>query len=167
MPETLDRAPGAELATIPGAAVIRRIRRLLIWAGVTALVYGTLVTASKGGCPGGATGDGGYLDANGDPTEVVPQCVQLTLKPSGLVFVFIAVAVLVAISRVLRAGDQASAIRVLDRTAIVIVAVVAAWSVVTLVSFLSIPLDQWDGTEPFFLDGFVFGNVDIVRTTLG
>jgi hypothetical protein len=166
MPETLDRAPGTELATIPGAAVIRRIRRLLIWAGVTALVYGSLATASKGSCPGGVTGDGGYLDANGEATEVVPQCVNLTLKPSGLVFAFIVLMVIWSITRVLRASDQSAAIRILDRAALIIVAVTFVWAAVSMASFLSIPLDQWDGSEPFFLDGIVFGNVEIVRSPI-
>ncbi|GAA1823716.1 hypothetical protein [Agromyces salentinus] len=165
MSETLDRAPGTELATLPGAAVIRRIRRLLIWAGVTALVYGTVVTASKGGCPGGVTSDGGYLDGNGEPTSVVPQCVTMTLKPTGLVFVFIGLMVIWSITRVLRTSEQAAAIRILDRAAVVIVAVTVAWAVISMVSFLSVPLQQWDGTEPF-TPGFIFGNVEIVRTPL-
>ena len=171
MPDILGSAPAASLSTLPGATIIRRIRRLLFWAAGTALVYSALATASKGGCPGGVTGDGGYLDANGDPTAVAPMCVNLTLRPSSLIIIMIGAAVLVAISLVLRrAHSEAAAIRILDRTAIVIVVVTVGWTVLTMVSFLSIPLDGWDGTGPFFIP-FSFGNIDVdispMNTTTG
>ena len=63
MPDTLDRLPAAARSTLPGAAIIRRIRRMLLWALGMAVVYSIIGTASKGGCPGGFTGDGGYLHA--------------------------------------------------------------------------------------------------------
>lgn len=166
MPETLDHAPSAALSTLPGAAVIRRIRRLLIWAIGAGVVYGTFGTASRGSCPGGFTGDGGFIDANGDATAVAPQCVQLNLRPSGIVFVVIAVIVIWAITRVLRqATDEAAAMRILDRAVIVIVTGVAAWMVLTLVSFLSIPLDQWDGSAPFWFD-FTLGVVEVDQSPM-
>ncbi|MGI9822870.1 hypothetical protein [Agromyces sp. Marseille-Q5079] len=166
MPETLDHAPSAALATLPGAAVIRRIRRLVTWAIGTAIVYGTVSVASKGGCPGGIAADGGYLDANGRATDVVPQCVSMTMRPSGVVFLIIGVIVIWALTRVLRrASGTADAIRILDRATIAVVVIAAAWTVLAFVSFLSAPIDQWDGSEPFS-SGFIFGSVEIVRTPM-
>ncbi|MFF2371287.1 hypothetical protein [Agromyces sp. NPDC058110] len=162
MPETLERPPAASLATLPGAPIIRRIRRLLVAAAATGLIYGLLGTASKGGCPGGVTGDGGFLDANGDPTEAVPMCVSLTLRPAPIVYVAIVAIVLLAITSVLRRADsEAVALRTLDRAAVLIVAVAAAWAAISLVSFLSIDVTAWNGVGPFPYPDFVLGNIDI------
>lgn len=161
MRDTLHHSPDARLSTLPGATIIRRIRRLLLWGLGTALVYTGLSAASKGLCRGGATGDGGYLDADGRATTAVPRCVDLVLRPSPVVYVAIAAIALIAITLVLRrSADEASALRTLDRAVILIVAVTAAWLALTLVSFMSIPLDAWDGGEQFWIP-FTFGNVDI------
>ncbi|KRC59203.1 hypothetical protein ASE14_15650 [Agromyces sp. Root81] len=161
MPETLDRPPGAALSTLPGASILRRTRSLLVCALGTGFVYSMLSVASKGGCPGGATGDGGFLDADGQATDVAPNCITVTLQPSTIVYLAIAVIVLVAISRVLRtAASEAAALRTLDRAAIMLVAVTATWLVITQVSFWLIPLDQWDGGE-FFPIPFTFGTIDV------
>ncbi|MDQ1576222.1 MAG: hypothetical protein QOH55_1372 [Microbacteriaceae bacterium] len=163
MPKTLDKRPSATLPTLPGAAILLRTRRLLFWAFGAALVYGLLGVASKGGCPGGFTGGGGYLNADGQPTDVAPQCVNLTLQPSPTIFAVIAIVTLVAISRVLKSADsEAAAIRTLNKAVIVIVAIVGAWIVISQVSFWMIPITDWDGTGSFFIP-FSFGavNVDI------
>lgn len=161
MPDTLDRLPAAARSTLPGAAIIRRIRRMLLWALGMAVVYSIIGTASKGGCPGGFTGDGGYLDANGDPTDVASMCVNLTLRPSPIVFVAIAAIVIVAMTLVLRRADsESAALRTLDRAVIVIVAVTIGWAALTMVSFSAIPYDSWDGIEPFTIP-FTFGDIDI------
>ena len=161
MSETLDRQPGAELSTLPGASILRRTRSLLFCALGTGLVYSVLSVASKGGCSGGVTGDGGFVDADGQPTEVAQYCVDVTMRPSSIVFVAIAVIVLVAITRVLRTADsEAAALRMLDRAAILLVVVTAIWLVVAHISFWMIPLDQWNGGEYFPLP-FTFGTVDV------
>ncbi|SFR71020.1 hypothetical protein SAMN05428970_1097 [Agromyces sp. CF514] len=162
MPETLERPPADALSTLPGAPIIRRIRRLLVVAGATGLIYGVLGTASKGGCPGGVTGDGGFLDANGDPTGVVPMCATLTLRPAPIVFLVIVAIVLIAISRVLRrAGSETAALRTLDLAAVAIVGLTAAWWALTLVSFLSVDVLAWDGVGPFPYPDFMLGDIDI------
>lgn len=161
MSETLDRQPGAELSTLPGAAILRRTRSLLYCALGTGFVYSVLSVASKGGCSGGVTGDGGFIDADGRPTEVAPYCVDVTMRPSTIVYLAIAIIVLVAITRVLRRADsEAAAFRMLDRAAILLVAVTAIWLVITHVSFWMIPIDQWDGGSYFPLP-FTFGAVDV------
>lgn len=161
MHETLDRPPAASLSTLPGAAIIRRIRGMLLSAAGTAILYSVVSTASKGGCIGGVTGDGGYIDANGNPTDVVPMCVNLTLHPSSIVFIAIAVIVIVAIILVLRRADsESAALRMIDRAVIVIVAGTIGWAALTMVSFFAIPIDSWNGVEPFTIP-FTFGNIDI------
>ena len=161
MPETLDRPHSAAQSVLPGAAILRRTRSLLFCALGTGLAYSVLGNASKGGCPGGATGDGGFIDAGGQSTAVAPNCINVTLQPSGIVFLAIAVIVLVAITRVLKSSaTEAAALRTLDRAAILIVAVTATWLVITHVSFWMIPLDQWDGGG-YFPIPFTFGTVDI------
>jgi hypothetical protein len=161
MSETLDRQPGTELSTLPGALVLRRTRSLLYCALGTGLVYGFLSTASRSFCPGGITDDGGFIDNDGRPTEVAQYCVDVTMRPSSIVYVAIAVIVLVAITRVLKSSaSEAAALRTLDRAAILLVAVTAVWLVITHVSFWMIPVDRWNGGEYFPLP-FTFGTVDV------
>lgn len=161
MPDTLDRLPAASLSTLPGAAIIRRIRGMLLWSVGTAIVYSALSTASQGRCPGGVTGDGGYIDSNGDPTDVAPMCVNLTLRPSPIVFIAIAAIVIIAITLVLRRADsERAALRIIDRAVILMVAVTIGWAALTMVSFFAIPLESWDGVDPFMIP-FTFGNTDI------
>lgn len=165
MTDTDFKAADAPPASLPGAAVIRRIRALLLWAFGTALVYGALASASRGRCSGGY-GDGGAVDAAGQPTSAVPMCVSLTLRPSSIVSLAIGAVVIVAISLVLRrATGEAQALRLLDRAAIALVVLTLAWAALTFVSFFSIPLDAWDGSEPFSLP-FTFGDVRVELTPM-
>lgn len=159
--------PGVPLPTLPGAAVLWRVRRLLGWALGAGLAYSVLGGAGRASCPGGVTGDGGYLDATGRATDAAPQCVSLTLEPAGLVYAMIAIVVLATVTGVARhAVDEADAVRRLDRAVVGIVAFVAAWTVVTHASFASIALDGWDGTEPFFLEGVFIGNIVVDTSPL-
>ncbi|WP_448808887.1 hypothetical protein [Agromyces bauzanensis] len=146
--------------TLPGAMVLWRVRRLLGWAIGAGFAYSLLGTASTSSCPGGFTGDGGYLDATGRSTDDAPQCVTLTLEPSGFAYAVIAIVVFATVTGVLRySADQADAIRRLDRAVVGIVAFVVVWTALTQASFASISLDAWDGTRPFFLEGTYFGNI--------
>jgi hypothetical protein len=71
------------------------------------------------------------------------------------------VIVLIALTRVLKVADtEAAAIRTLDRSVIVIFAVVGAWIAITQVSFAMIPINEWDGSDLFFVP-FTFGSVDV------
>lgn len=162
MPDTISTAADASLSTLPGTAVLHRLRRLLGWGLGAAFAYSLLGGASRSWCPGGSTGDGGFIDANGRPTDVAPQCVTVTLEPAVFAYAVIAIIVFMTLTRVLRyAPDQADAIARLDRAVVAIVAFVLVWTVVTQASFASIPLDDWDGTGPFFFEGTRFGSIEV------
>lgn len=158
MPQSLDETPSTTLATLPGAAILLQTRRLLLTALGAAIVYGFVTYSSKSSCAGGFTGDGGFLDADGRPTDVAPSCVNLTMQPSVLMYVAIGILVPSAISRVLRNADtEAAAIRMLERAEVVIIAVVAASVVISHVWFWTIPIDSGTG----FLFPFPFGSVSL------
>ena len=160
MPETLDRPPSAALSTLPGAAMLFSTRRLLIWALGTAFLYTVVSGSSKGFCTGSVT-DIGFVGADGQPTDVAPQCLNITQQPSAIVYAVIAIVVLVTITRVLKTAEsEAAAIRSLDRAVIVIISVVGAWLVIAQVSFWMIPIAEWDGSSDFVVP-FTFGNVDV------
>ncbi|MCD2443094.1 hypothetical protein LQ757_12495 [Agromyces sp. SYSU K20354] len=168
MPETLANRPSANLATLPGAAVLLRVRRLLVLALIMSLVYGFFTHVSKSYCPGGFSGDGGFVDADGRPTDVAPSCISLTLGPSWLVYAAIGVAVFMAITRVLkRAATEADALRILDRAAAFIGILAVASIVISHVWFALIPIDE-SGTGAFLFP-FPFGavTVDISPMTNG
>ncbi|HEY9498723.1 MAG TPA: hypothetical protein VIQ78_06850 [Terrimesophilobacter sp.] len=97
---------------------------------VTAVLYSILATASWGYCPGGVTGDGGYLDGAGEPTTVAPQCVSVVMHPNNGIYLVIAVVIAAGIWRARRHVERA--VRILGITATVVVAVgvlavVAGW----------------------------------------
>lgn len=162
-------SPAAQDTILPGATIIARLRFLLIVASGAGLVYGAVLKASQGFCPGGLSGDGGYTDAHGQPTTVPPSCITLTLGPSPLVFLALAVIVIVAISRILRrARTQEHAVRIANKAAVVVVAVAAGSLVIAYVWFAFIPVRSWVPDEPyFFLYPFPFGTVDVVIEPLG
>lgn len=158
---TEQRAVNSEVSMLPGATIIARIRRLLWVSIVAGVVYSSLVRASKSGCPGGVDGSGGYLDANGNPTQIPPECVSLTLGPSPLVVLFIGMAVIWSLGRVLRrAGDEPVALRILDRSAVAIILIVATSVVVAQIWFALIPLYGINGSGTYVWP-FPFGSVDM------
>ncbi|WP_195760556.1 hypothetical protein [Agromyces kandeliae] len=160
MPDTVSLPPSATLSTLPGAAVLWRVRRLLGWAIGTGFAYSLIGGASKGTCAGGFTGDGGNLDGVGPATDAAPLCLTATLEPSGFAYAVIAIVVFTTMTGVLRrAVDQADAIRRLDRAVVGIVVFVLAWTVITQASFAGISLESWDGTGTFSFEGFRFGNI--------
>lgn len=151
MSETLDRTPAGVASPLPGATIIGRIRGMLLSALGAALGYSILGTASKRGC----------FDAVSEEAAADSACVNLTLHPSPIVFIAIAVTVIVAITLVLRPGrSEASALRIIDRAVDIIIAGTLAWAALTMVSFFAIPLEPPGPGEPFTIP-FTFGNVDI------
>lgn len=146
---------------LPGARIVARIRRLLWVSIVAGVVYSSFVRASKSGCPGGVDASGGYLDANGNPTQIPPECVSLTLGPSPLVFLFIGVAAIWSLGRVLRrADDEAAALRILDHTAVAIMVVAGVSVLVAQIWFAFIPLYGINHSGTYIWP-FPFGSVDI------
>lgn len=131
---------------LDGILVVARVRRLLLVAVVAGFVYSALLTASQGRC---------FEDG---------RCTQLTLQPSPLVVVAIAVLVLVALKRVQTvAGSTEDAVRMLDRTAGVVGILVAVAIVVSHVWFWSI--DLGDGTTGLSVfSPFPFGGIGVTTT---
>ncbi|MEJ1088815.1 hypothetical protein WDU99_10840 [Microbacterium sp. Mu-80] len=160
-----DRDASSPATSLPGVEVVARIRRLLVVGVIAALGYSMFMPASKGYCPGGVTAEG-FIDAAGDPTDVAPSCVSLTLQPSPLIFAAIAVIAFWALTRVMRhAADVPSAIRVIDRSAAAIIIVAVASVAISQIWFALIPITDWDGTGAFFYP-FPFGSVDMVISSM-
>lgn len=155
----------AEAAPFAGARVVARIRLLIIVAVFAALGYAVLMAASKGFCAGGVTGDGTYIDSAGNAIASAPPCVQLTLRPSFLVFAGIAAIVVVALTIVLRrARTETDAVRYLNRAAAAVAILAVASVVISQVWFMATPITEWDGSGAIFFP-FPFGTVDVVRST--
>lgn len=147
-------------------AVIARIRRILIVAVIAALVYPTLMVGSSGYCPGGVDGNGGFIDASGRPIDEALPCVQLTLGPNPLVFVGIALIVLLALGRVMRAPDETAALRTLDRAAIGVAVLVVAAVVISVVWFRMIPIERFSSGSWSVFSPFPFGSIDVEITPM-
>jgi len=149
-----------------GAAVVARIRRVLIVAVIAALVYPSLLVASRGYCPGGVDGDGGFIDASGRSVDEAPLCVQMTLGPNPLMFVGIALIVLLALGRVMKASGEPAALKTLDRAAIGVAALAGLAIVVSHVWFSMIPMEGFSSGSWSVFSPFPFGNIDITTTPL-
>ncbi|MCK2035291.1 hypothetical protein KZC51_04000 [Microbacterium sp. SSW1-49] len=158
--------PPTAVAGLAGVAVIGRIRRVLILAVIAAMIYPTLMVASSGFCPGGVDGNGGFIDASGRPVDEPLPCIQMTLGPSPLVYVGIALIVLLALGRVMRASDEATALRTLDREAIGVAALVSVAVVVSVVWFRMIPLDQFSSGSWSVFSPFPFGVISVDVTPM-
>ena len=154
------------VASFPGAAVVGRIRGVLIASLIAALVYPAFMGASAGYCAGGVDGEGGYVDAAGRPFDAAPACVELTLKPSPLVYVGIVLIVLFAISRVLKASHEAAALRILNRSLTGLSVLVAVAIVVSQVWFHLIPIADFMSGTASVLSPFPFGLIDVANTSL-
>jgi hypothetical protein len=138
----------AELPALVDRPILRRARALVLWALGAAVLYSSLV-ASRGSCPGGFSADGGFLDANGDATTVQPQCVQLVLQPSPVVYLAIAVTVVIALGRAARAADVEAALLTLKRAAFVAVGIAVVSMLVAILWFQGMPLPTGRGTVLF------------------
>ena len=156
----------SDVTSLPGAAVVARIRRVLLVSLIAALVYPAFIGASAGYCAGGVDGEGGFVDAAGRPVDTAPACVELTLKPSPLVYVGIVLIVLFAISRVLKAPDEAGALRILDRSLTGVCVLVAVAIVVSQVWFHLIPIADFMAGTASVLSPFPFGFIDVANTPL-
>jgi hypothetical protein len=151
---------------LPGAAVIAKIRRVVIVALIAALVYPTLMVASRGYCPGGTDGSGGFIDSSGRPVDEAPQCVQLTLGPSPLIYVGIAVIVLLALGRVMKASDETVALQTLNRASIGVAVLVGLAIVVSHFWFFMIPMEEFTSGSWTVFSPFPFGSIDVTTTPM-
>ncbi|WP_303709666.1 MULTISPECIES: hypothetical protein [Microbacterium] len=159
-------APDTASAALPGAVVIAAIRRVLLWSLIAAFLYPVFMTASKGICPGGVDGNGGFIDSTGQPVDEAPQCIQLTLAPSPLVYIAIAVIVLLSLGRVMKATGERAALRTLEWTLRGVGLLVVVAIVVSHVWFALIPIEQFTGDSWSVFSPFPFGTIDVEVTPM-
>ncbi|MFD8771067.1 hypothetical protein [Microbacterium oxydans] len=151
---------------LPGVAVIAKIRRVVIVAVIAALVYPALMVASRSYCPGGIDGSGGFIDSAGQPTDQAPVCIDLALRPSPLVYIGIAAIVLITLGRVMKASDEHTALKTLNRAAIGVSALVGLAIIVSLVWFFLIPMEGFTSGSWTVFSPFPFGSIDVTTTPM-
>lgn len=162
--DTFNARPPAA-STVGPREVLALVRRLTVAALIAGVGYSLISTASQSYCPGGVSADGGFTDRLGNPTEVVPSCITMTLRPSPLIYLLLAVIVALAVTGAARnAQDDAAVHRVLARAcaAVIITAVLAV--VLTLAAFFSISLEGWGETRTPPIPGWLV--VDVVITPM-
>jgi len=98
--------------------------------------------------------------------DAAPQCVQLTLGTNPLVYLGIALIVLLAIGRVLRADDEIVAMRILDRSAAFVGLLVVVAIVVSQVWFHLIPITDFFAGASTVFSPFPFGSIDVSITPM-
>lgn len=101
---------------------------------VTCVVYSIFSTGSMGGCLGGVTGDGGYIDGSGNPTTMPPTCINLTLQPQSYVYAIIAVLAILALVVIRR--RQSQSLPVMTITTAALVAIIAIGAIFSAYHFL-------------------------------
>lgn len=151
---------------LPGAAVVGMIRRLVIVSVIAAFAYAVFMTANRGYCAGGFDGQGGFVDASGRAADEAPRCVQLTLGPSPLLYAGIALLVVLAISRAMKASTAMAARRSLNRSAFVVVGIVVFAIVVSQVWFGLVPIEGFASESWSILSPFPFGAIDVEITPM-
>lgn len=154
-------SPRTAVAGLPGAEVIGGIRRLLIAAALAAFVYPAFMTSSRGYCPGGVDGSGGFIDASGQPVDEAVTCIQLNLEPSPLMYVGIALIVYLGVGRIRNASDELTALRMLRRSAVAVLVLVAVAIVVSQVWFFLVPIHDFSGESWTVFSPFPFGNIHV------
>ncbi|WP_348787693.1 hypothetical protein [Leifsonia sp. NPDC080035] len=133
---------------LPAGPILMRLRRVLLSAAAAAFVYTALGNGSRMECVGGGDTQPGT-------------CVGLSVHPGWPVYAALAVILFVAIGRVARrASTTPEALRILDRAAILMIAIVLVSVVVGTVWMFLVPLDAVHETRtvifPFpFLSGEV------------
>lgn len=159
--------PATAAATgLPGVAIIAEIRRVLITAMVAVFVYSSLMVAGRSYCPGGVNGSGGFIDSSGQPTDQAPVCIDLTLSPSPMVYIGIAAIVLITLGRVMKASDEHTALKTLNRAAIGVSALVGLAIIVSLVWFFLIPMEGFNSGSWTVFSPFPFGSIDLTTTPM-
>ncbi|MGH3690290.1 MAG: hypothetical protein ACRDT7_09055 [Microbacterium sp.] len=158
--------PATTTTGLPGVAIIAEIRRVLITTLVAVFVYSSLMVASRSYCPGGVDGSGGFIDSSGRPTDQAPVCIDLTLSPSPLVYIGIAAIVLITLGRVMKASDEHTALKTLNRAAIGVSALVGLAIIVSLVWFFLIPIEGFTSGSWTVFSPFPFGNIDVTTTPM-
>lgn len=153
-------------ALLPGAAIIVGIRSLLIWAIVAATTLATFLRGSMSSCSGGVTGSGGFLDADGQPTDAAPMCGSITMSASPLVYMAIGLIVLLSLTRMLRRADTIdAALRIINNARMVIVVLTLVTFVVGYWAIMTVRVDDWSSYS--LLYPFPFATFDISTHPMG
>lgn len=151
---------------LPGAAIIIGIRTLLIWAIVAAAMLATFLHGSMSSCSGGVTGSGGFLDADGQPTDIAPMCGSVTMSASPLVYVAIALIVVLSLTRMLRRADTIDdALRVVNNARMAIVVLTLVTFAVGFWAISTVRVDDWSSYS--LLHPFPFATYDISTRPMG
>lgn len=161
MPLTQTSLRDVASSALPGATVIGVIRRLVIVSVIAAFVYPVFMTASRGYCAGGFDGQGGFIDASGRAVDDAPRCIQLALGPSPLLYVGIALLVVLAIGRAMKAPDELTARRSLNRSAFAVVGIVVFAIVVSQVWFRLVSIEEFTSGSWSIFSPFPFGAIDV------
>lgn len=151
-----------ERATPQVGEVLSLVRGLIVWTLVAGFCYSMFSTASQGRCFGGTGSDGGFIDAAGHPTDTAPLCVTMTLRPSLLVYLMLALVVVWAVTRAARLSHRPEAAAAdLHRGTIVVVLLAVLAAGVAMSSFRSPALDRWDGTGTPPIPGWISVDVSV------
>ncbi|MFS0792538.1 hypothetical protein [Microbacterium sp. 1P10AE] len=163
---TITRNETDENTLLPGAAVVVGIRSLLIWAIVAATMLAVFLRGSMSSCSGGVTGSGGFLDADGQPTDTAPMCGSVTLSANPLVYVAIGLIVVMSLTRILgRADTIDAALRIINNARMVIVVLTLVTFVVGYGAIMTIRVDDWSSYS--LLYPFPFATFDIATHPMG
>lgn len=155
-----------ENALLPGAEIIVGIRSLLIWASVAATMLALFLQGSTSSCSGGVTGSGGFLDADGQPTDIAPMCGSVAMSASPLVYVAIALIVLTSLTRILaRAHTVDHALRIVNNARMVILVLTLVTFVVGYWAILTLRVEDWNNYSIFI--PFPFTTFDISTNPMG
>ncbi|MGO4104635.1 hypothetical protein AB4Y63_11820 [Leifsonia sp. YAF41] len=126
-----------------------RTGMLVATAVLSAVAYWILGNASRVTCPGGVNADGSYLDSAGNPTDVAPVCISLTLQPNSLVFILLAATVIGAVAIARRFATSVQQARwILDGSLLLLIAIVIVCLSTSYQTLFAIPLTDWQPGSP-------------------
>lgn len=149
----------------PASRFATRRNALVVIAVVTAVAYSAFGVASWGYCPGGVSADGGFLDAQGEPTVAAPQCVSAVLQPHQWVYVVIAVVAIAGIwfaSRNLERAVGRLGVATLIVVAVGLLAAVGGW-----LAFSQLSSAGWQPGTPLEVPWYLNVRVDYAPMVLG
>ena len=163
---TITQSETRENALLPGAEIVVGIRSLLIWAVVAATMLALFLQGSMSSCSGGLTGSGGFLDADGQPSDVAPMCGSVVMSASPLVYFAIALIVLTSLTRILGRADTVDrALRILNNARMVIVVLTLVTFVVGYWAIMTLRVEDWNNYSIFI--PFPFTTFDISTNPMG
>ena len=163
---TITRNETREDALLPGAEIIVGIRSLLIWAIVAAGMLALFLRGSMSSCSGGLSGDGGFVDSQGRPSDVAPMCGSVIMSASPLVYVAIALIVLMSLTWILGRADTVDrALRIVNNARMIILVLTLVTFVVGYWAIMTLRVEDWNNYS--ILIPFPFTTFDISTNPMG